>query len=976
MAFVGAERTALVEDLVSRFEAVSGSGNSMFVTLEGPTGWGKTRIIQEVYARLAESQSYWPPTLLPTDSEDPLQNRKWLYPKIVEPPQGAELPWMWWGVPCSRTDTGRPRQVITDEVTQLVAHHETLIRRSETKDLAKSALVSVASFATSILVPSVSDLLGIAQTSKELIDVAVHGSRRSEVGPIDADDSERADIVENTSQLLRLISNSEIPILLAIEDAHDADPSLLKLLERALLNPGKGGLLVVALGWGDEIVRQTRDDDDSDFGSWLIEFEERVSDLVTRIPLERLGAAELAELVREAAPNTRSDVVNALAERADGNPLVLTSLLEVDQVKLSIEDDAIGLTVEEVRELPHEYRSILQARWESLDREVQLALCLAATQGIDFVRELVVSSYDSLGRSLAGDEAIDQACDPIGWVRDIDKHLRFFEIYHYELATEGVANFLGRTKLDSIRRDLVDQIQGWEADEERWEELPRPTRQLLQMTEIRSLAQIELDFNDLDRIAGGVTSGRNLAHELQGFGRAQEILEAYEPVVGAARDLGALTLEEDARAWRVIRLLRREAGDLRGAHEAAKRMAEILVGDLGHTDRTAVEAEIQLAQAEHDMGHAMKALESLQSICSREQMLDSETRDWALHELAKSQWRLRLNEDALASVDQLLDVAREDAPRSRASYLNLRGLILDSLDRGVEAVEAQEEASRIFSAELGEAHLTSLQAQVGLGSALSYVGRTEEATLLLESTDAVLRERFGPLHPVRLNALGSLGGCHLMGGRPRLAVDLLLETYQGQVRLLGPAHHFSVSSLNNSLRALRDSGQTSQLDSLARSGTQMLLAASSDIDHGSSTELVALADVLSSVGLHELALEIDTVLLGIRTEFLPEQDQYYLASYVNHAAYLKRAGRLDEALKLESEWSPRCDEVLGEGHPLSVMAKRNLADSLRLVDRPVDAIPLVEQILEVQRSLPRPDAEQIATDERWLSELKESVEGD
>ena len=137
MPFVGRERVGLVEDLVSRFGEVSANGSSMFVSLEGPTGWGKTRIVQEVYSRLAMGQKYWPGSLLPADSDDPLQNRKWLYPKAVEPPEGVDLPWMWWGIPCARTDTGRPRQVITDEVTQLVAHHTTLITRSATKDLAK-----------------------------------------------------------------------------------------------------------------------------------------------------------------------------------------------------------------------------------------------------------------------------------------------------------------------------------------------------------------------------------------------------------------------------------------------------------------------------------------------------------------------------------------------------------------------------------------------------------------------------------------------------------------------------------------------------------------------------------------------------------------------------------------------------------------------------------------------------------------------
>ena len=972
MAFVGEERAKLVDDLAGWFAEVSGSGRSMFVSIEGPTGWGKTRILQEVYARLADGQSYWPSTLLPSESEDPLQNRKWLYPKAVEPPEGVELPWMWWGIPCARTDTGRPRQVITDEVTQLVAHHKTLIRRSETKDLAKSALVSVASFATSILVPSVSDLIGIAQTSKELIDVAAHGSRRLGVGAIDADDAERADVVEDTAQLIRLISNANIPVFLVIEDAHDADPSLLRLLDRALLNPGKGGLFVVALGWGDEIARQTRDDDDTDFGSWLVDFEKRAPELATRVPLERLAAAELAELVREVAPRTRPEVVAALAERADGNPLVLTSLLEVDQVKFSIDDAAIGLTVAEVRELPHEYRSILQRRWESLDREVQLALCLAATQGVDFVRELVVSSYDSLGRNFPGEEAISQACDTIGWVRDMDKHLRFFEIYHYELAREGIVNFLGRSKLDSMRRDLVDQIQRWESDQERWGQIPEPTRQLLQMTQIRALSQTEANFSDLGRLAAGVSAGRELAYAIQGMGRAAEILDVYEPIIKSARELGVLTPDEDARAWIVTRILRREAGDLRGSLKAARYAVEIRVGELGRSDRGALEAEVDLAKAERAVGRSRIALDSLLEISKRPEVAGSEVGGWVNYELAAAQWRMGFSREALATLDGLIGSDLEISEHDRSLYLNLRGLALMDVGRRSEALRDQEASYEMLAKLRGSDHLEALQARMGLGCALHELGRLDEAIEIFSCLEAAFSSRMGPAHPLRLNALVNLGSAMLDRGDVAVAADLLLEAYRREFIVFGPTHYFTIGALNRGLRALSVAGRESEFNDLRRSGISALTRLKDSLDPSAAGELYALSDTLSGLCSHSDALATHRLLVTLREQYLDATDERYLGTQINHAAFLKRAGKNAEAFDLESEWSPRCEEVLGEQHPLSIIAKRNLADSLRISGRAAEAAVLVEQILEVQRGLAGPDDAQVEVDERWLAELRET----
>ncbi len=103
MVFVGLHRGQLVEQLRLTFEHAVASRTLAFVTVESPPGWGKTRIIQELYGQLAFRQprpSYWPPSLDPAD-------RKRVFPPTVTPPVGARPPWFWWGWSCHRLN-GKP----------------------------------------------------------------------------------------------------------------------------------------------------------------------------------------------------------------------------------------------------------------------------------------------------------------------------------------------------------------------------------------------------------------------------------------------------------------------------------------------------------------------------------------------------------------------------------------------------------------------------------------------------------------------------------------------------------------------------------------------------------------------------------------------------------------------------------------------------------------------------------------------------
>lgn len=100
--FGGEKRIELVESLAATFEAVEWSAQPRLVCLEAAPGWGKTRILQELYARMARDQSYWPPALLTERGARSAQ----IHPGDFVA-GNAVMPWLWWGVSCSRCDGSR-----------------------------------------------------------------------------------------------------------------------------------------------------------------------------------------------------------------------------------------------------------------------------------------------------------------------------------------------------------------------------------------------------------------------------------------------------------------------------------------------------------------------------------------------------------------------------------------------------------------------------------------------------------------------------------------------------------------------------------------------------------------------------------------------------------------------------------------------------------------------------------------------------
>ena len=204
--------------------------------------------------------------------------------------------------------------------------------------------------------PFLADLLAIPQSPDSPFDAMDHATRST--GRVDA-------IVALASLASRVR-----PTLLLVEDAHWASAPVIEVL--AGLRDCTGGLPLV-------LVITTRRDGDPIGGTWP-------SDHFETLALEALSNEEAIDLAT-AFRATPPDVARRCVERAQGNPLFLTQLLEN-----GAEGDAMPATI----------ASVVLARLDRLPPQERTALQAASIAGQRFERALV---DDLVGAAATLDDA-------------------------------------------------------------------------------------------------------------------------------------------------------------------------------------------------------------------------------------------------------------------------------------------------------------------------------------------------------------------------------------------------------------------------------------------------------------------------------------------------------------------------------------------------------------------------------------------
>ena len=417
--FHGVSRLLMVDGLVAVYDGILQDAEPCLVSLEAPSGWGKTRIGREFYARLAAHRQrgdlkYWPDEILEADEgreverpasrrqrrRDPMllelhARRKAVRPALFERAGGSVPEFFWWGIACSERN-GTPTSNLREDLRQVADHSEGLdeaLRRlsslrqrmvSRTKQAvgvtADEGFQEVVSkgveIAAEALVPMVGVGLRLARMgieagkerkrkNREIAEASVPGA------------SGDTDTVEACVALLGEMCGAGLPIVVLVEDIHLSDDMLLRLLDRLLSL--EGPVLVITTTWPDM----------TDTDSGLSGLFEQHSNRVLRVghtseagaPF-RAGAGLMAldgksrlAIVRGCCPQLAADTLEALADRYE-NPLAIELACQLLNLRHSIEE-LPNVRPEYVAKLPVEIHELYEDMWKQIPRETRVALAVA-----------------------------------------------------------------------------------------------------------------------------------------------------------------------------------------------------------------------------------------------------------------------------------------------------------------------------------------------------------------------------------------------------------------------------------------------------------------------------------------------------------------------------------------------------------------------------------------------------------------------
>ena len=472
---VGTSREGLVARITASFDEVCRSSSPRMWLLTAPSGWGKTRVVQELYVALAARQpgpaAYWPARIVDADAVPIADARKRISPEVAAAGRDrAAIPWLWWGTQAFRMGDGSPGRALEQGADQLYAHGEALIRAERsllgtvkgTFDVTSATVGILALFVAALAAPPVAIPLAVGggiemvTTGASRVRELVRRRRVREMSPQGAAEQFEQNLTSGLADRVRQLSKA-VPILLVIDDAHDADQVTVGVLDRLLRVP-EARLLVVAMAWPDVIAGT----EGRPLGSWLRSAEAGpVRERVEHVELEPLSRADLNRIVSLQAPSTPAAVCSAFASRYD-NPLALRYVLELPRVRRRTVGGSIQLRPDEVAGLPSTLAGVFNDAWNELPGAVQSALAVAALCGVRFVPDLVVraAQRQQLGFSR---EDLDIGAQTYRWTRIIDRSLcGFVELSFQRVAVRRAEELLGEDEAEAV---LVAMAQlGTEAD--------------------------------------------------------------------------------------------------------------------------------------------------------------------------------------------------------------------------------------------------------------------------------------------------------------------------------------------------------------------------------------------------------------------------------------------------------------------------------------------------------------------------------
>lgn len=751
--FVGRERHAEVNRLVDLFDEVRVTARPRLVVYSAPAGWGKTRIVQEFYARLAAGQpapAYWPPTLVPAETGEVsgfvalTTARKTVRHREVLVAPGATIPWLWLAPPSGRLGDGSPAPVLDNLTHQVTRHLAPLIQRLERRQaLSRAALQLIAA---AVPLP---DILEIAETAAEIGEELIEAHTQWRRQRRDARVARRVsydDDVDRAAQLRTLLGTlvgganggangrDSLPTVLVLDDAHNLDAAAASFVEHLLASDLP--VLMVATTWPDRLAAP------EPFARYLA--DAATSEQVTTIDLEPLTTDDLIGYVQGHFPATDPQISARLAERAGRNPYALRLLLDTPRVRAATRDGRIGLQAVEVGELNGGLDSLLGQHWAELSLGVRQVLVAAALLGESFLDDVLVAG---LGRVQAL-EGLDAALAS-SWIRAAGSTpgtLEFVERMRFEIARTSATDVLSGEERARILAGALGAVRLNLRDD-----LPGDARQVLLTLHV-ALAQAQVETD----LVAAAASAEELADRARGAHRRPEAVEYLSEAVRWLEESLPRGVDRLVHCYVTmsaeIRLLRERAD----GEPAARRALELADAHLPAGDELRIEARCALAECRR-----VRDVPDVYQSC------------------------LDLADEA----EKMLDALADPSPEVYRSVMALRANIHGTNGDYDEALKTSRLLLARCENDFGRLHRHTLEALADIGYFSIRVGRVDDAIvtrrqLLVRRTEQIPTMGYLQTLATRSNLAFTL----LAAGDDRLLDEveqLVNEAYSGWCRIYG-----------------------------------------------------------------------------------------------------------------------------------------------------------------------------------------------
>jgi tetratricopeptide (TPR) repeat protein len=832
--FLGVDRAKIVQGILEVYDRVRTTGESHWISIEAPSGWGKTRLVQEFYAELvkhcqsaSDDPPYWPSRINETESRsghDIEARRKQLFPEVWHVP-GSLPTFGWWGIACSLRN-GIPSVALAEDLAQFEGHAPYLddawhvatsegLRRLPWKHsfraAGQEAAMEVIGAALEAAVGTAVPGLGFAKWIGDQTVSSVRSSReRVQRSAASASiGRDHSALVDGLAGKLTKLGQAGIPTVIFVEDAQFADETLSEFLENLMRL--KSSALIITTAWsgfaqqkevlagvfghhspGDDSYSQRKFRIQHDSESLPAPFPEAIS-------LQSLLLSEREELVRFYFPDADDRTCRELAGKYE-NPLALELVCTMPRFLIKFPQGDLLLTSEEIADLPSTVKDLYRHIWKLLPDEIRKALSLA-TLGIpqlispDLGRSVQwhdpslawaakrLEPLADLSDTLLGDSAT------FSWAKQLSNRLSQF----HESAQMGVASEDNRYYIDADVHPLLAQVvsallvgDGLSTEPEINHAADTVIALHCRGVEVAPEALVLATTIQLELVSGYPKDVANLVQIAQfALGRSKHPSDRTRDL---RHQLGTALLELD-RSEEAAVLFEEVVAELEQAGRRFTSASFDARNNLAcsYANCGGLEQAILVSEALIEDQGRFEGFDSTQVMSTRNNLA------FFYGEIGQTDKAIALCEEVLAGQGRTQPEHASDTLSTQANLASLYsadGRVQQALAMGERVVFGRE-------ATLGPKHVHTLSAR---GNLAVFYNDADHSSKAIALSEALLKDREeiqGSNHPETLNERNLLATYYDSAGRVAEAIAYSRELVQDQILHLGPDHPDTLSTRFN-----------------------------------------------------------------------------------------------------------------------------------------------------------------------------------